>query len=238
MRSATSITLLASLTAEACRTRPYDRLRPAGHLELRKDVGDVVAHRVRRQAEPASNGGVAQPAGHISALAQRRRVSRCGRVTVRRDLDTVDDDGGPWEAHHLRQCLDYAVQAGSLRCSDITQPSTDRRHGLGWIPSSSIDRAFHEALQPDPDRVEGDGNCQRGEQRRTQSCLSREHFAEERDDGHLSADHPYGHEHIQHRPRQHEPDIEQLVSQDTHHDRQRNEGDRQDREDAVRQQRI
>jgi hypothetical protein len=90
MRSATSITLLASLTAETGRTGPYDRLRPAGHLELRKDVGDVVAHRVRRQAKPASNGG-----------GRRTETNSYPDLGRRKTEQSASGDGCPrWGANH------------------------------------------------------------------------------------------------------------------------------------------
>lgn len=104
--------------AESGRPRSYDGLRAAGHLQLSKDVRDVVADGVGRQAKPASDGGVTQPARdqreHLTlARCEFGKHSRVGarRVEVvespRGDTSTEDrlttghDSDGP--DHALRR---------------------------------------------------------------------------------------------------------------------------------------
>jgi hypothetical protein len=83
-------------------------------------------------------------------------------------------------------------------------------------------------LQPDPDRVEGQRDEQRGQHRRAGTAQQRVEDGQQPGVGRDNSD---GQHQVEHRTGQHQPDVEQLVAQDRDGDCRRHQRDGQQQQD-------
>ena len=90
------------VSTETVTASEHDRLRPVGRADLGEDVGDVVAHRLRVDDEPAGDGVVVEPAGnqveHVELAGAEVRERRHRRGAA--ELGELGDGVGQVAVEH------------------------------------------------------------------------------------------------------------------------------------------